>query len=104
MIYIKARALADKLNAPDFQLVDVREHYELEICALNGLHIPMGEIVKNVQSIDSQEEVCVVCRTGKRAAAVADLLETDHGFTNVYVLEGGILAYANEVDQTLEVY
>lgn len=104
MVYIKANTLADKLNSPDFQLVDVREKYEVAICALNGIHIPMGEVVNNIEAIDINKEVCIVCRTGKRAEAVADLLETDYGFSNVSVLEGGILAYAKEVDQTLEVY
>lgn len=104
MVYIKASALAEKLNSSEFQLIDIREQYEVEICALNGLHIPMGEIINNIHLISTDNEVCVVCRTGKRAAAVADLLETEHGFTNVNVLEGGILAYAKEVDQSLEVY
>lgn len=104
MIYIKASALADKLNSPNFQLIDIREHYEVAICAIEALHIPMGEIIKNIHLIDSTKEICLICKTGKRAAAVADLLETEHGFDGVFILEGGILSYASEIDQSLETY
>lgn len=104
MIYINSKIFSDKITATDFIAIDIREQYELEICSLDVQHIPMGSLIEQIDIIDRSKSICLICRTGKRAEAVADLLETEHGFTGVYVLEGGIIAYANEVDQTLEIY
>jgi adenylyltransferase/sulfurtransferase len=88
----------------DFQLIDVRETYENDICTLNGLLIPMGEVPNNVEKIDKDKQVIVHCRSGKRSANVIGFLEENYGFTNLYNLEGGILAWAGEIDPTMEQY
>lgn len=104
MKFISVRKLAECLNKNDFQLLDVREPYEFKICALKCIHIPMGELLMNIDKLDSSKQVGVICKTGKRAAAVANLLETDFNFKNVFVVEGGIIAYAKEIDSSLEIY
>lgn len=88
----------------DFQLIDVREPYENEICTLDGLLIPMGEVPDNVDKIDKDRQVIVHCRSGKRSATIIDFLEQNHGYTNLYNLEGGILAWAAEIDPEMESY
>jgi len=105
MIYISVIEF-DKLlkEKNDFQLVDVREHYEYNICKLRSIHIPMAEIVSRMNEIDSGKRICVLCKTGKRAEAVANLLETDYDFKDVLVVEGGIIAYAEKIDKNLEIY
>lgn len=96
------KALMDQ--GADFQLVDVRETYENDICTLNGLLIPMGEIPNNVDQIAKDKQVIVHCRSGKRSANVIGFLEENHGYTNLYNLEGGILAWAAEIDPTMDQY
>jgi rhodanese-related sulfurtransferase len=88
----------------DFQLIDVREDYETEIATLGGEHIPMAEILNHVERIQKNKKVVIHCRSGKRSAAVIQALESQHGFTNLYNLQGGILAYADQVDQTMTKY
>ena len=45
---ISALELKAKLdNKEDFQLIDVREAYELEIATIGGEHIPMNLILKD---------------------------------------------------------
>jgi len=44
-----------------------------------------------------------MCRSGKRSAAAIMQLE-QLGFTNLYNLKGGILAWADEIDPTISVY
>ena len=88
----------------DFQLIDIREGYELDICQIGGEHLPMGEILENLDKISTEKEVIVHCRSGKRSAAVINALETQYGFTNLINLEGGILAYAEQIDPTLSLY
>ncbi len=81
----------------DFQLVDVREDYEYEEMNLNGLHIPMGEVLDRASEIDKNKQVVVHCRSGKRSASVINALEAQHGYTNLYNLRGGILGWIDEV-------
>lgn len=81
----------------DFQLIDVREEYEFEEANLNGQLIPMGEVMDNLDKISRDKKVVVHCRSGKRSATVIQALETQHGFTNLYNLKGGILAYIEEI-------
>lgn len=105
MIYISVNEFDQLLKEKsDFQLVDVREQYEYNICKLNSVHIPMAEIVSRMNEIDPDKRICVLCKTGKRAEAVANLLETDYDFKNVLVVEGGIMAYAEQIDNNLEIY
>ncbi|MES2513908.1 MAG: rhodanese-like domain-containing protein [Bacteroidota bacterium] len=81
----------------DFQLIDVREQYEFDETNMNGELIPMGEVMDNVDKISKDKQVVIHCRSGKRSATVIGALESQHGFTNLYNLKGGILAYIEEV-------
>ncbi len=81
----------------DFQLIDVREEYEFDEVNINGQLIPMGEVMENIEKISKDKQVVVHCRSGKRSATVINALETQHGYTNLYNLKGGILAYIEEV-------
>ena len=57
----------------------------------------MGEVMDNIAKISKDKQVVVHCRSGKRSATVINALETQHGFTNLYNLKGGILAYIEEI-------
>ncbi|MEQ8715834.1 MAG: molybdopterin-synthase adenylyltransferase MoeB [Cyclobacteriaceae bacterium] len=87
----------------DFQLIDVRENYEYEFSNLGGLHIPVGVIVNHLPEISKDKKVVVHCKAGGRSAKAIELLQTRHGFDNLYNLEGGILAWKEEVDREMEV-
>jgi rhodanese-related sulfurtransferase len=80
----------------DFQLIDVREEYEFDEANINGELIPMGEVLDNIEKISKDKQVVIHCRSGKRSATVINALESQHGFTNLYNLTGGILAYLEE--------
>ncbi len=88
-------------NQEDFQLIDVREQHEYDLSNLNGLHIPMGEILFNTDQIEKEKKVIIHCRSGARSASVIQALEAEHGFTNLYNLKGGILAYIDQIDSSL---
>jgi len=87
----------------DFQLIDVREAYELEIAHIHGEHIPLGEIENNLERISKDKKVILHCRSGKRSSDAIQILEK-HGFNNLYNLKGGILKYADEIDKSLSSY
>jgi adenylyltransferase/sulfurtransferase len=88
----------------DFQLVDVREKSEYEVCDLGGELIPVNAIPNNVDKISKDKMVVVHCRSGKRSANVIQYLESNFGFTNLYNLTGGILAWADEIDESMPKY
>jgi adenylyltransferase/sulfurtransferase len=87
----------------DFQLIDVREVHEVEICVMGGEHIPMGDVLDNLDKISKTKQVIVHCRSGARSGAICQALEKE-GYTNVYNLKGGIIAWATDVDTTLTKY
>lgn len=102
---ITVKELAElQAKQEDFQLIDVREPYEYDIANLGGELIPLGNVLESVDKIDSGRKVVVHCRSGKRSADAILQLEKKYGFTNLYNLKGGILAYADEVDTTLAKY
>lgn len=84
-----------------FQLVDVREPYEVEFCSLGGENIPLGSIVDRLDQVRKDVPVVIHCRSGSRSAAVINALESRYGYTNLLNLKGGILAYGREVDHSL---
>nr|WP_240429395.1 molybdopterin-synthase adenylyltransferase MoeB [Tunicatimonas sp. TK19036] len=88
----------------DFQLVDVREPYEYEIANLGGELIPLSQVEEQVSKIASDKQVIVHCRSGKRSGQAIEQLEKKYGFTNLYNLKGGILAWADEIDSSIAKY
>ena len=88
----------------DFQLIDVREPHEYDICNLQGELIPQAEIPHNVDKISKDKKVIIHCRSGARSGNMVQWLEKNHGFTNLYNLKGGVLAWAKEIDPSMPTY
>lgn len=101
---ISVQELKEKMdNGEDFQLIDVREEFEYEVSNLGGVLIPLGGILIEADKIAKDKPVIMQCRSGKRSAAAIMQLE-QLGYTNLYNLQGGILAWQNEIDPTISVY
>ena len=88
-------------NGEKFELLDVREPYEVELATIGGTSLPMSQLVDRVAEIPKDIPVVVHCRSGARSSAVIDALSSRYGFTNLINLKGGILAWKAEVDPTL---
>jgi rhodanese-related sulfurtransferase len=93
-----------KDNNEDFQLIDVREPYEYEIANIGGELIPMGEIPANIEKISKDKKVIIQCKSGGRSGNIVNFLEAQYGFTNLYNLKGGILAWADQIDPSVAKY
>jgi adenylyltransferase/sulfurtransferase len=105
MDYITPTDLKKQLDSnATFTLLDIREQYELDICQIGGVHIPMSEVSARANELDANAQTAVLCRSGKRAEAVANFLATDADFSHVSIVKGGILAWITEVDSSLESY
>jgi rhodanese-related sulfurtransferase len=104
MRIISALELNDAMQkGQEFEIVDVREPYEYDACNIGSLHIPMGEICNRIADLPKNKNIVIMCRSGKRAEAVANILMTDYSISNVYILDGGILAWKDQIDSTLDI-
>ncbi len=102
---ISVKELAElRTSGVDHQLIDVREPNEAQIAEINGELIPMGSVPENVSKFSRDRQVIVHCRSGKRSGDVIAWLEANHGFTNLYNLAGGILAWSDEIDPSIQKY
>ncbi|MGD0879800.1 MAG: molybdopterin-synthase adenylyltransferase MoeB [Anaerolineales bacterium] len=102
---ISASDLALRLqNGEKLRLIDVREPHELAISSLPGEeNIPLGQLAAHLSELDSTQEIVLFCKTGARSTRALELL-TSAGFKKVKNLQGGINAWAREVDQKLPIY
>jgi len=102
---ISCAALKAKLDAGEkVQIIDIREHHEVDSGNIGGKHIPMAEVMDRMDEIARDCPVVVHCKSGSRASAMVYALETEKGFDNVYHLEGGIEAWAEKIDPQVIVY
>jgi molybdopterin/thiamine biosynthesis adenylyltransferase/rhodanese-related sulfurtransferase len=93
-----------QVEGKKFQLIDVREPHEYEIVNIGGELIPLATVVDNVDHIDKDEDVVVLCKAGARSGKAIRQLEEKFGYKNLYNLKGGILAYIDQVQPELTKY
>jgi rhodanese-related sulfurtransferase len=93
-----------KENQEDFQLIDVRESNEFAVCNLGGVLIPLSTLPTRVDEISRDKKIVIHCKAGGRSAQAIHFLEQHHGFTNLYNLQGGILAWAKQIDPSMPTY
>ena len=87
-----------------FVLLDVREDFERDICRIEGSRfIPLGQLPSRMSELDSADEIVLQCKSGVRSARALKLL-SEAGFGKLLNLEGGILAWAEQVDPTVPKY
>jgi sulfur-carrier protein adenylyltransferase/sulfurtransferase len=93
-----------QLSDKKFKLVDVREPSEYKIVQIGGELIPLGTISNHVNEIPKDIEVVIYCKSGIRSSKAIRELEEKFGFSNLYNLKGGILAYIENIEPELTRY
>ncbi|AEV96499.1 molybdenum cofactor biosynthesis protein MoeB [Niastella koreensis] len=93
-----------QVKGEPFQLVDVREPYEYDIVNIGAELIPLATVAEQAGKFNKDIPVIVHCKMGGRSAKAIRELEEKFGFTNLYNLKGGILAYIEEVKPELTRY
>ena len=86
-------------------LVDVREDWETELAPVPAtlVHIPIGQLADRLSELEPRQETVVICRSGGRSLQVAHYLAAQ-GFSSVYNLTGGILAWSRDIDPSIPQY
>lgn len=93
-------------NGQEAILIDVREAHELANGMLkNAQHMPMNSIPAHIDELETVKDspIVLICRSGQRSAQVGQYLE-QLGFSDVINLEGGMNAWAAQIDTSMKVY
>ena len=105
--YVKPEDWNDLITAPDVVVIDTRNDYEVEIGTFKGAVDPdiqsfsqLTEWVKEAKVLAAKEgkkpRVAMFCTGGIRCEKSTSLM-LEHGFEDVYHLQGGILKYLEVV-------
>lgn len=85
-------------------LLDVREQWEFDACHISGSkHMPMRAVPVRYAELNPNADIVVVCHHGARSFQVAMYLE-HQGFGSVINLQGGVAAWARDVDAGMRQY
>ena len=100
---VQLKELIDSSNN-DFQLIDIRDEYEFDICCIGGEKINMYSITDSLDKLSREKKIIIYCRPGSRSATIVSLLEKNFSFKNVYNLDGGIMKWRQDVDPSIKEY
>ena len=95
---VNANEAVQILNKDNVTLIDVREASEVSNGIIKGAKkIPLGELATQIPSLEKNKDkpILVYCRSGSRSGSACNTL-TQHGFSDVYNLAGGIMSWESE--------
>lgn len=96
--------LKERLDTDEpLHLFDVRTARERELAQIPRSRLLDKEAQQHIMSLPKDSALVFYCHTGARSAQAAEFF-LSHGFTQVYNLEGGIDAWAEEIDPDLPRY
>ena len=99
---VEVKAMIDRREP--FVLIDLREPHEYQICNIPYAKlIPLGELPKRVNELNTADEIVAHCKSGMRSAKAVDFLK-QAGFKKVRNMKGGILAWSDRVDPSVPKY
>ncbi|CAD7840760.1 MAG: hypothetical protein [Olavius algarvensis Gamma 3 endosymbiont] len=101
---MSAAQLAAYLETASPLLLDVREPWEFDICQIDGsINLPMAQIPQNMMRLQEAQEIVVICHHGIRSQHVIQFLQQQSA-GELINLDGGVDAWAREVDPAMPVY
>lgn len=101
---LAATELHNYLQKAEPLLIDVREPWEFEICQLPGsTNIPMGQIPQHLETFHRAQECVIICHHGVRSMNVIQYLLRQN-IDHMINLDGGVDAWAREVDADMPLY
>ena len=87
---------APKTQQAYAQFVDVRTEFEYKAeHADRAINIPLEELAANLDRIEKNEPVYIICETGRRSKEAAEML-VSKGYPMVYNVEGGMTVWRAE--------
>ena len=97
------KARLDTVDGAPF-LLDVREPQEFEYCRIDGaVLIPLGELTRRADELPTGREIVAICHHGARSMQAASFLQQSRGL-DMLNLQGGVAAWARDVDPAMKQY
>ena len=93
-----------KVKDAEAQLIDVRtpkEYMAGHLINSKNIDIKSADFMSKIETLDKSQPVYVYCRSGKRSANASTKLKKA-GFTKIYDLDGGYLAWTKQNLETEE--
>lgn len=87
----------------DFFLLDVRNPEEYALCNIGGYLIPLAELSHRLNELNPNQSIIIHCHSGIRSLRAGEFL-LQNGFDHVSNLQGGITAWADEIDPSMIKY
>ncbi|MET0225713.1 MAG: Grx4 family monothiol glutaredoxin [Dokdonella sp.] len=100
---IDVHTLRQRLAAGDLLLIDVRPEHERAIAALAGSEVLTPDTHARLTSLPKDTALAFICHHGISSRNAAEHFR-EHGFTNLWNVEGGIDAWAREIDPSVPRY
>lgn len=89
---------------PQALLIDVREPWEFQLCHIPGSQLlPLRQVQERLSELDPEAEIVLICHHGVRSYR-AGLFLQQAGFGRIYNLQGGVEAWARDVDPAMHRY
>lgn len=90
---IDVETLQNRLENEEITLLDVREVDEYEGGHIEGaVNAPLSSLNETDLPYPKDEPIYVICRSGNRSAQAAQLLK-ERGYTEIYDVSGGMIAW-----------
>ena len=92
---VAPQAATQLINREGAVVLDVREEADFNTGHIvNALHIPLAGLEARLKELEKMREtpLIVTCQAGQLSARAGDILRK-HGFTKVYKLGGGLIAW-----------
>ena len=102
---IRVNELKKWMNSnKQFQLIDVRESFEWDICKIDGAQLlPLSSFNPSSCGLNPEDSHYIYCYKGKRSmVAIKELKKA--GFQKLKNLSGGIDLWAKEIDLDMPQY
>jgi molybdopterin/thiamine biosynthesis adenylyltransferase/rhodanese-related sulfurtransferase len=103
---ISVNDLKLRINEKSIDLIDVREANEYEIVSIKEAKlIPLSKLESDFENIPKDREVAIHCKMGGRSRqAINFLINKGYDASKLYNVEGGIIAWADNIDPSLPKY
>ena len=106
MRYLTTFELKEKLDQGEaVQIIDTRDPLKFEECHIPGaVNIPQIDLPDNIEMVSREIPVIIYCLYGVKSEAPFLYLCEKAKIRNVYILEGGLYQWANDIDQSMSVF
>ncbi|MDR2789605.1 MAG: molybdopterin-synthase adenylyltransferase MoeB [Campylobacteraceae bacterium] len=103
---ISARELKAKIDKGEkINIIDVREPFEFEMTNIKGsVNIPLNSVSSRAGEIDRSNPSVILCKSGVRSLYAINALKKRKFKGELFNLEGGIMEWAEDIDDSIVRY